>query len=208
MAFADPRPQQGDTDNILLRKICQVLAGGSSSSSSGLLTQAVGPDAISTASTSNPVQVGATVYAPTGLPADFTTGLVERIIADLKGILYVHQADLQRRAQHGDASGGDAVTNYRPQYGTVSNFTPTTPSTGTTVFTLAAGEVGYIQNTSGTNPLFVKLGASATTSSYNQVLKAGSGAADGNGGVIVIDNYIGAVSVAGTTPTLIAYKVS
>jgi hypothetical protein len=77
------------------------------------------------------------------------------------------------------------------------------------VFTLAAGEIGFIQNLDDA-ALAVKLGASASTTSFNFLLKAGVLADDANGGSITIDNYIGAVSVAAMTgsPRYIAWKRS
>lgn len=93
------------------------------------------------------------------------------------------------------------------QYSTVSTFTPVT-SDGT-VFTLAAGEKGFIQNIQNT-ALYVKYGASASSSSFNFVLKAGTAANDGNGGSVVIDDFVGAVSIAAATgsPRVAAWKLS
>jgi hypothetical protein len=58
---------------------------------------------------------------------------------------------------------------------------------------------GLIQNL-GTNPLFVKLGASASASDFTTVLPGGSAADDGFGGSFPLGNYVGIVSIAGTTP--------
>lgn len=76
-----------------------------------------------------------------------------------------------------------------------------------TVFTLAAGEIGFIQNLDDT-ALAVKKGANATTASFSLILKAGSAADDGNGGIVIIDDWIGAVSVAAMSGTAryIAWK--
>lgn len=76
-----------------------------------------------------------------------------------------------------------------------------------TVFTLAKKEKGFIQNL-GTNPLFVRRAASASSSAFHVVLKGGSVNDDGNGGFVEIADHIGAVSVAGTTPRFMAWKVS
>ena len=78
-----------------------------------------------------------------------------------------------------------------------------------TIFTLAAGEIGFIQNLDDA-ALAVKLGASASTTSFNFLLKAGIVADDANGGSTTIDNFIGAVSVAAMTgsPRYIAWKRS
>jgi hypothetical protein len=77
-----------------------------------------------------------------------------------------------------------------------------------TVFTLAAGEIGFIQNLSADAPLAVKLGASASTTSLNFILKASTAASDGTGGATAINNWIGVVSVAKMTGTAsyLAYK--
>ena len=70
-----------------------------------------------------------------------------------------------------------------------------------TVFTLAAGEVGFIQNLSADAPLAVKKGASASTSSLNFILAASVAASDGSGGAVKIDDWVGVVSVAKMTGT-------
>lgn len=76
-----------------------------------------------------------------------------------------------------------------------------------TVFTLEKGEVGFIQNVDDV-ALHVKLGASASTTSFNYLLNAGDAAADGKGGYLVIDDYEGVVSVAPAsgTASYIAWK--
>ncbi len=89
----------------------------------------------------------------------------------------------------------------------------TTPSTATiatsdaTVFTLAPGEVGFIQNLDDA-ALAVKLGAGASTTSLSLILQAGSAADDGKGGFNYITDYVGPVSVAAMSGTAryIAWK--
>lgn len=104
----------------------------------------------------------------------------------------------------GSGGGGAQVTSSQYQYDAVpSSFTPAT--SGATVFTLASGDMGFIQNLS-TNPLFVKLGAGASSSSFSYILKGGTGADDGTGGLTNIKDHIGAVSVAGTSPRFIAWS--
>lgn len=58
----------------------------------------------------------------------------------------------------------------------------------------------------GTNPLFVKFGNSASTSDFDVVLKGGTGADDGLGGVLSFDvlSYTGIITVAGTSPRFTA----
>ena len=89
--------------------------------------------------------------------------------------------------------------------GVPSSFTKDT-TTGT-VFTLAKGEVGFIQNLADA-ALAVKLGASCSTSSFSLILQAGAAADDGKGGFIFITDYVGAVSVApmSGTASYIAWK--
>ncbi len=76
-----------------------------------------------------------------------------------------------------------------------------------TVFTLAANEVGFIQNLDDA-ALAVKKGASASTSSFSFILAAGSAADDGKGGYTTIKDWVGAVSVAAIAGTAryIAWK--
>lgn len=76
-----------------------------------------------------------------------------------------------------------------------------------TVFTLAAGEVGFIQNLDDA-ALAVKKGAGASTTSLHMLLKGGGAADDGTGGYVVIKDWVGAVSVAAMTgsPRFLAWK--
>lgn len=80
-------------------------------------------------------------------------------------------------------------------------------TTDATVFTLAKGEVGFIQNLDNA-ALAVKLGAGASTTSFSLILQAGSAASDGKGGFTYITDYVGAVSVAAMsgTASYIAWK--
>ena len=60
-----------------------------------------------------------------------------------------------------------------------------------------------IQN-QGTNTLFVYYGTGASTSVYNIILKACTGAADGTGGSLsMMDGniYRGLITIAGTSPS-------
>jgi len=86
-----------------------------------------------------------------------------------------------------------------------SNYAAATSSD--TVFTLSRGEIGFIQNLDDA-ALAVKLGASATSSSFSMILQAGSAASDGKGGSVYITDYIGVVSVAAMsgTASYIAWK--
>lgn len=77
------------------------------------------------------------------------------------------------------------------------------------VFTIAAGERGFIQNLD-TDALAVKYGPDASPTSFSFILKAGAAADDGQGGAVTIDDWIGVVSVAAMTgaPRFISWKVS
>lgn len=92
-----------------------------------------------------------------------------------------------------------AVTTPKQYTGTPSSYAILTADG--TVFTLAAGEVGFIQNLSADAPLAVKYGASASTTSFNFILAKSGAASDGTGGAYRIDNWVGAVSVAKMTGT-------
>lgn len=111
----------------------------------------------------------------------------------------------------GDTSSGftegGAVSTAPAQFSTVSTSTPVTADG--TVFTLAAAEKGFIQNLDDA-AVYVKLGASASSTSFNLVLQAGTAANDGNGGSVVIADWIGAVSIAAATgaPRVAAWKLS
>lgn len=97
-------------------------------------------------------------------------------------------------------------TTVKQYAGVPSNFAVATADG--TVFTLAAGEKGFIQNLDSADALAIKLGASASTSSFNFILNAGSAADDGRGASVQIDDWIGVVSVATMSGTgrYIAWK--
>lgn len=66
-----------------------------------------------------------------------------------------------------------------------------------------------IQNL-GTNPLFVRLGAGASSSVFHYVLKGGSGADDGLGALISQNEgtvFTGTVSIAGTSPRYVVTEI-
>lgn len=100
------------------------------------------------------------------------------------------------------------ATQLKQYTGVPSNFA--LASADQTVFTLASGEIGYIQNLSADAPLAVKKGASASTTSLSFILPKCTGASDGTSAPVKIDDWIGAVSVAKMTGTAsyIAYKVA
>lgn len=73
------------------------------------------------------------------------------------------------------------------------------------VFTLTNGQTGFIRNL-GTNPLFVKYGTGASSSDFTDVLAAGTVNDNGTGAAIIIEDFIGTVSVAGTSPRFMAWS--
>lgn len=58
-----------------------------------------------------------------------------------------------------------------------------------------------IQNLNGANALFIKFGASASSTSFDLILKGGAAGDDGLGGTLSYDvlSYTGVITVAGTT---------
>lgn len=79
------------------------------------------------------------------------------------------------------------------------------PITAAANITLAEGDVLFVQNL-GTNPLFVRRGTGATSSLFNYVLQAAGTADDGTGGSVLIDDFVGVVSFAGTSVRYNAWK--
>ena len=79
------------------------------------------------------------------------------------------------------------------------------PITAVADITIAAGQTLFIQNL-GVNPLFVRRGTGATSSLFNYVLQAAGANDDGTGGSVVIDDFIGVVSFAGTSVRYNAWK--
>lgn len=85
-----------------------------------------------------------------------------------------------------------------------------TPSTGDTVLAPNPARGAFMIQNLGTNALFVRLAAAATTSVFHVVLKAGSGTDDGSGGTFAMESgtvYTGAISVAGTSPRLVVTEI-
>jgi hypothetical protein len=152
-------------------------------------------------SVDKPKVVGGVAQNPSTYVPGYTAGDVAQLAVDKdSGGLLVSD----RKKTRSD----DAISADPKQYSTVSTATPATADA--TVFTLAAGEKGFIQNLSADAPLAYKLGASASTSSFNGILNCGSVADDGKGANVIVDDFIGAVSVAKISGTAryIAYKLS
>lgn len=88
-----------------------------------------------------------------------------------------------------------------------------TPSiaSSTTALAANANRTQWVIQNLGQNPLFVRLGASASTTVFHVVLKAGSANDDGTGGVISQDTgavYCGLISIAGTSPRYTVLEMS
>ena len=79
------------------------------------------------------------------------------------------------------------------------------PITSAADITLAAGDKLFIQNLD-TDALFVRRATGATSSLFNYVLQGGGAADDGTGGALLIDDFVGVVSFAGTTVRYNAWK--
>lgn len=77
--------------------------------------------------------------------------------------------------------------------------TPAINNSGTALSANSNRRLWSIQNL-GTNPLYVRLGAGASTTVFHVALKASTVQDDGSGGYIVDEMWKGAVSVAGTSP--------
>lgn len=94
---------------------------------------------------------------------------------------------------------------------TPKSATANVPAIGTTevsVLTANANrKLWSIQNV-GTNPLFVRLGASASSSVFHFILKGGTGDSDGLGAVLTDDMWTGVVSVAGTSPKYVVAELT
>lgn len=88
--------------------------------------------------------------------------------------------------------------------------TPSIASAATALANNPARGAWQIQNL-GTNPLFVRLGADASTSVFHAVLKAGTGNDDGLGGSMSQNTgvvYTGVITVAGTSPRYTVLEIS
>jgi hypothetical protein len=95
-----------------------------------------------------------------------------------------------------DTAGTIAVTSQPRQFSTASTGTPVVANG--TAFTIAANQIGFIQNEDDA-ALYVKLGASASATDFNYILRASDATDDGKGGSILIDNWIGVVSIFAAT---------
>jgi len=70
----------------------------------------------------------------------------------------------------------------------------------------AGGRRGWSIQNVGTNPVFVCLGGTASSTVFHYVLKAGTGASDGLGGSVEEKMgavFQGSITIAGTTPKVV-----
>lgn len=89
--------------------------------------------------------------------------------------------------------------------------TPAIQTSGGTILSEDINRAGFIIQNVGTNPLFVRLGAGASTSLFHVVLAGGTGADDGTGGIFRMTEgtvYYGDVSVAGTSPRFVVTELA
>lgn len=88
---------------------------------------------------------------------------------------------------------------------TIANIPSVLTSTTGTVLVANPGRTGFSIQNSGTNPLFVLLGAGCTNNgTYHIVLKGGSAVGDGSGATFSLlsgVSYTGIVSASGTAPS-------
>lgn len=97
-----------------------------------------------------------------------------------------------------------------PQFSSVTRTGGATqPASATTVGTVPAGGRLWIQNVSNANELYVKLGDAATTTNYDFKLPACTvTTAAGIAPPFLIEDYVGNVTIAGTTPLYTAVILS
>lgn len=98
--------------------------------------------------------------------------------------------------------------------GNVTTQNANTPSINTTAGTALAANsarLGWSIQNVGTNPVYVCLGPSASSTVFHYVLKGGTGAADGLGGSVSFTSgviYNGLVTFAGTTPSITVLEIA
>lgn len=89
--------------------------------------------------------------------------------------------------------------------------TPNTPaivtSNGTAIAANTSRKSWSIQNLD-TDVLYVRLGGTASATAFHFLLKGGSVADDGLGGLVVDDAWTGLVSVFGTTPRFVVSELT
>lgn len=91
------------------------------------------------------------------------------------------------------------------------NATTTLYTTATNVLVANNARIAFSVQNLGTNPLYVLLGAGATTSSFSYILPACTAQDDGKGGSLAMESgvvYNGTISVAGTSPRCVTVEIA
>jgi hypothetical protein len=141
---------------------------------------------------------------------------VELLLTSLSGLtLGASDAANDPGSDASKALSVQAVTNGKPfptkviQYAGVPSDT-TIRTADTDVFTLAAGEIGYIQNLASGAGLMVRLGTGATSTTGNFILPKCTADDDGTSPPFKIDFWVGIVSVAKMSGTgrHLAWKIA
>ena len=82
---------------------------------------------------------------------------------------------------------------------------------GTTALPANRERIAFTIQNLGTNPLFVLLGAGASTSVFHIILKGSTLANDGSGGSLAMEAgvvYNGVITVAGTSPSYVVTEMA
>lgn len=88
--------------------------------------------------------------------------------------------------------------------------TPAIVTSAGTALASNAQRAGWTIQNVGTNPLFVNLGGTASSTVFHYVLKGGTGDSDGLGALIGQTNgtvFTGTITVAGTTPKFVVTEL-
>lgn len=96
-------------------------------------------------------------------------------------------------------------------YQTQNSNTPSIITSAGTALAANKARLGWSIQNLGTNPLFVRLGDTASTTVFHFVLKAGTGQDDGNGGLLTnMDGtvFTGLISIAGTSPRCVVTELA
>lgn len=96
-------------------------------------------------------------------------------------------------------------------YQTQNSNTPSIITSAGTALAANKARIGWSIQNLGTNPLFVRLGDTASTTVFHFVLKAGTGQDDGNGGLLTnMDGtvFTGLISIAGTSPRCVVTELA
>jgi hypothetical protein len=94
--------------------------------------------------------------------------------------------------------------------GLVSSTSTPVISAEATALAANPGRVGWIIQNLGTNPLFVRFGAGASSSVFNVVLAAGTVNDNGTGGLFAQTEGVvhdGVVTIAGVAPRYVATEI-